>query len=151
MRSNCGAEKTLESPSDCKEIQPVHPKGTQSWIFIGRTDTEACHQMRTDSLEKTPMLGKIEGRRRTGWQRLRWLDGITDSMDMNLSKFRETVEDLGAWRAVVHGLQSQTWLRDCTTTRVPMGENAEEHKEQKKLKFQPAVHFKSFNCICVNA
>ena len=85
-------EKTLESPLDCKEIQPVHPKRKQSWIFIGRTDVEAetpeyfGHLMwRSDSLEKTLMLGKTEGRRRRGWQRLRWLDGITDSMDMSLS------------------------------------------------------------------
>ena len=85
-------EKTLESPLDCKEIQPVQPKGNQSWIFIGRTDVEAETQYsghliwRTDSLEKTRMLGKIEGRRRRGWQRMRWLDGITDSVDMGLSK-----------------------------------------------------------------
>ena len=81
-------ERTLESPLDCKEIQPVHPKGDQSWVFIGRTDVEAetpilCHLMRrADSFEKTLMLGKIEGRR-TGQQRMRRLDGITDSMDMS--------------------------------------------------------------------
>ena len=79
-------EKTLENPLDCKEIQQVYPKGNQPWIFIGRTDVEAKHQylghlmQRTVSLEKTLMLGKIEGRRRRGWQRLRWLDGITNSM-----------------------------------------------------------------------
>ena len=84
-------EKTLESPLDCKEIQPVHPKGNQSWIFIGRTDAEAETPIfsnlmwRTDSLEKTVMLGKIEGRRRRGRQRMRWLDGITDVMDVNWS------------------------------------------------------------------
>ena len=78
-------EKTLESPLDCKAIQPVHPKGNQSWVFIGRTDVEAetpifWHVMqRADSFEKTLMLGKIEGRRRRGWQRMRWLDGITNS------------------------------------------------------------------------
>ena len=83
-------EKTLENPLDCKEIQPVHPKGNQSWI--GRTDAEAetpifCHLMwRADSFEKTLMLGKIEGRRRRGWQRMRWLDGITHSMDMSLGE-----------------------------------------------------------------
>ena len=81
-------EKTLESPLDCKEIQPVHPKGDQSWVFIGRTDVEAelqyfGHLMRrADSFEKTLMLGNIEGRRRRGQQRMRWLDGITNSMDM---------------------------------------------------------------------
>ena len=85
-------EKTLESPLDCKEIQPIHPKGNQSLIFIGRTDAEAELQyfghlmQRANSLEKTLMLGKIEGKRRRVWQRMRWLDSITDSMDMNLSK-----------------------------------------------------------------
>ena len=87
-------EKTLESPLDCTEIQPIHPKGNQSWIFIGGTDAEAeapilGHLMRrTDSLEKTLILGKIKGRRRRGWQKMRWFDGITDLMDMSLSKLR---------------------------------------------------------------
>ena len=85
-------EKTLESPLDCKEIQSVHPKGNQFWIFIGRTDAEAETPIlwppdrRTVSFEKTLMMGKIEGRRRRGWQRKRWLDGITNSKDINLSK-----------------------------------------------------------------
>ena len=99
-------EKSLESPLDCKEIQPVHPKGDQSWVFIGRNDTEApilCHLIwRADPLEKTLMLGKTEGKRRRGQQRMRWLDSITNSMNMNLSKLQETVKDRGDWRASVH-------------------------------------------------
>ena len=109
-------EKTLESPLDSKEIQPVHPKGDQSWVFIGRTDAQAetpiLWPLDADSFEKTLMLGKIEGGRR-GRQRMRWLDGITDSMDMSLSKLRELVMDREA--GVLQSMGSQRVRHDWAT------------------------------------
>ena len=101
-------EKTLESPLDCKEIQPVHPKGDQSWVFIGRTEVEPeapklwPPDVKSQIIGKDPDAGKVEGRRRRRRQRIRWLDGITDSVDISLSKLQEMVKDGKAWHIAVH-------------------------------------------------
>ena len=115
-------EKTLESPLDSKEIKPVNPKGNQPWIVIGRTDAEAEAPIlwpldaKNWPIWKDPDTGKDWGQKEKGQQRIRWLDGITDSVDMNLGKFLEIVEDRGTWLATVHGVtKSWMWLSNWTT------------------------------------
>ena len=115
-------EKTLEIPLDCKEFKPVNPKGNQPWVFIGRTDAVAeapilWHLIKKpDSLAKTLMLGKIEDKTRRGWQKRRWLDSITDSVDTSLSRLQEIVKDRKAWCAAVHGVTNSR-TRLMTTTK----------------------------------
>ena len=137
-------EKTLESPLDYKEIQPVHPKGDQSWVFFGSTDIEAetpilGHLMwRADSLEKTLMLGNIEGRRRRGRQRIRWLHGITDTTDMGLGGLWELV-GREAWSAAVQGV-ANSWTRLSDWTELI-------HYYRGILDFQSLANFENGLCL----
>ena len=138
-------DKTLESPLDCKEIKPVHPKGNQSWIFIGRTGGETPilgHLMqRNDSLENTLMLGKIEGKSRRGWQRMRWFNGITDSVDMSLSKFRETMKDRDAWLLQFMGHKIWAWLNDWSNRK-----GGQDHKWWTIVRYSIHVFFS----VCIH-
>ena len=122
-------EKIFESPLDSKEIKPVNPKGNQLWIFIGRTDPEAeapilwLPDAKVNSPEKTLTLGKIETRRKREWYRMRWLDGITDSVDMSLSKYWVIVKDWETWQGAVNGIpKSQRQLSNWTIPNWPSNE-----------------------------
>ena len=151
-------EKTFESPLDCKEIQPVNPKWNQSWICIGRTDAKVEAlilwplDVKCNSLEKTLMLGKIEGKRRRGWQRMRWLDSITNSMDMHLSNLQEIVEDRRAWGDAVHGIanvgHSWTTASSSLARALLLSRFCYSHSSEITVTESPGHSFKE--CVILN-
>ena len=150
-------DKTLESPLEFKEIQPVHSKADQSWVFIGRTDVEAETPLlwppdaKSWLIGKDPDAGKDWGRRRRGRQRMRWLDGITDSMGMSLSELQELVMNREAWRGAVHWV-SKTWTRLSNWTELNLKKANHFHtgSTQRSQKANPRMSSNIWGFLCVN-